>query len=64
VISIANVNRQLVEQDTDLRAGLEALAAQVDDPSLRALAAILVTGIAALHERQGNAILLKLQSAS
>ena len=64
MISIAEVNRQLVEQDAGLRAELAATAAHVDDPSLRALSSILAAGIAALHERQGNAILLMLQSAS
>lgn len=63
MIDITDVNRQLVEQDTALRAELTAAAAQVDDPGLRAVAMMLVAGIAALHERQGNAIVLSLQSA-
>ena len=64
MINIADINRHLIEQDTELRAELAATASQVGDPGLRSVAMVLAAGIAALHERQGNAILLMLQSAS
>jgi hypothetical protein len=63
MIDIADINRQLVEQDTALRAELAAAAALVGDPGLRAVATMLAAGIAALHERQGNGIVLALHSA-
>ncbi len=34
----------------------------IDDGSLRAIAEIVAAGLAAIHERQGNQILLSLQS--
>jgi len=64
MINIAEINRQLTEQDAELRAQLSSAAAQVADPGLRAAAMALAAGIAALHERQGNAILLMLQSVT
>ncbi len=64
MINIADINRQLIEQDTAVRAELTAAAARVNGPDLRAVAEMLATGIAALHERTGNMILLMLRSAS
>lgn len=64
MINITDINHQLTEQDAELRAVLSAAADQVADPGLRAVASALAAGIAAMHERQGNAILLMLQSAT
>jgi hypothetical protein len=64
VIDIVDVNRQLVQQDVELRSKLAVSASSISDPSLRAVAMMLADGIAAVHERQGNGILLMLQSAS
>jgi hypothetical protein len=58
------VNRQLVQQDVELRSKLAASASSISDPSLRAVATMLADAMAAVHERQGSGILLMLQSAS
>ncbi len=63
MIDVAEVNRRLVDQDATLRSSLEGAAAHVSDPDLRVIADLLAGGIAAMHERQGNAILLMLQAA-
>ena len=64
MIDIAELNRQLVEQDEQLRATLAAHVELLDDCSLRTIASLVAEGLAALHERQGNLIVLMLQSAS
>ena len=62
MIDVAEINRELVRQDEALRATLTALAAEVDDKRLRVIAELVAEGLAAIHERQGNLILLMLQS--
>lgn len=62
MIDIADLNRRLVEQDDELRATLGAMTSGIDDGSLRAIAEIVTAGLVAIHERQGNQILLSLQS--
>ncbi len=63
MIDIAAINSTLVQQDSSLR---ERLAELTEDPSVsastKALLAMLAEGLAAIHERQGNLIVLMLQS--
>ncbi len=63
MIDLVDLNRRLVEQDEQLRATLTTLAGHINDDSLRTIVELLVEGLAALHERQGNLIELTLQGA-
>ena len=49
MIDIADINRQLVEQDTGLRGQTRRCRLQVGDPGLRAVAMSSSAGIAALR---------------
>jgi hypothetical protein len=62
VINVSEINRQLVEQHAALRTELANAAALIGDTDVRAIADLLASGIAALHERQGNLIPLMLQT--
>ena len=62
MINIADLNNRLVQQDEELRATLATLASGIGDESLRAIAEIVAAGLTALHERQGNKILLSMQT--
>lgn len=62
MIDIEVLNRRLVEQDAALRA---AFTSMLDDASLDAdarIARMLAEGLAAIHEHQGNQMVLMLQS--
>jgi hypothetical protein len=64
MIDIAALNQELVRQDDALRAAMSAATASISDDSLRAIADLIANGLAAIHERQGNLIVLTLQSTS
>ena len=62
MIDIAAVNRQLAEQDESLRATLTSVTARaIDEPAMKAVVDVLIAGLCAIHERQGNLITLMLQ---
>lgn len=62
MIDIAEVNARLVEQDEALRVCFAAITGGIGDASLRAIAGLVAEGLSAIHERQGNQILLSLQT--
>lgn len=63
MIDIPAFNARLVAQDAELRSRLNAIADTVSpDDRTAALAQLLVEGLAAIHERQGNLITLMLQT--
>ena len=64
MIDIVELNRRLVEQDEQLRATLAEQAGRLEDGSLRTIAELVAEGLAAIHERQGNMIVLMLQTSS
>ena len=64
MINVGDINRRIIDQNTALSSELTTAAAQVSDQDLRAVATMLAVGLAALHERQGDAILLMLRSAN
>lgn len=65
MIDVAALNRQLVEQDHALR---ERFAQIVEgsgaDPAQQTLLELISEGLAAIHERQGNAITLMVRTNS
>jgi hypothetical protein len=59
MIDVAALNERLVAQDTELRARLGAIVDSIDgDAATSALGQLLVEGLCAVHERQGNLITL------
>ena len=64
MINVADINRRIIDQNTALYSELTTAATQVSDQDLRAVATMLAVGFAAMHERQGDAMLLMLRSAN
>ena len=63
MINITEINNRLVQQDEVLRARLAEVAARIEgDSATSALIEVLSESLAAIHERQGNLILLMLQT--
>ena len=65
MIDVAALNRQLVEQDDALRERFTQIIGSTSaDPATRALMELVSAGLAAIHERQGNAITLLVRTSS
>lgn len=64
MISVADIARRLMDENTALSFELTSSVSKVGDQDLQAVATLVATGLAALHERQGDAILLMLRSAT
>lgn len=65
MIDIRALNETLAAQDEALRARFaEILKQEADSANPAAWIELLAEGLAAIHERQGNQIVLMLQSAS
>ncbi len=63
MINIAEINNRLVQQDEALRTHLAEVAARVEgDSATSAIIEVLSESLAAIHERQGNLILLMLKT--
>ncbi len=64
MINVADITQRLMDENSALSFELTSAVSKVGDQDLRAVAALVATGLAALHERQGDAILLMLRSAT